>query len=324
MYGIKGANILVTGAAGFIGTSLIHRLVDMEANVTGTIYQRPPQVDNPNVRYLKVDLTRMEDCITACKEQDYIFMCAANSSGANVIENSPLSHLTPNVVMNAQMLAAAYEKKVKKFTFISSNTVYPLTDYAVKEDDVNYKFYKSYHIVAWMKMFSEEMCKMYSNYIKHPMKTLVVRPANLYGPYDKYNRAESKVIAALIRRVADNENPLEVWGDGNDIKDFLYIDDFIDALLKLFSLDADVGPVNISSGKSVTIKDVIKALLEISKQNDVVVNFDTTKPSMIPIRLISNGYIKELVDWVPETTLHEGLKKTFNWYKEFYAGKRLD
>jgi GDP-L-fucose synthase len=324
MQGIKGANILVTGAAGFIGTNLIDRLVDMGANVTGTIYKRYPQVSNPSVRYLRVDLTKMEDCISACKGQDYIFMCAANSSGANVMENSPLSHLTPNVVMNSQMLAAAYEQEVKKFTFISSNTVYPLTDFPVKENDVNYKFYKSYHIVAWMKIFSEEMCSMYSDHIKHPMKTLIVRPANLYGPYDKYNRSESKVIAALIRRVADNENPLEVWGNGNDIKDFLYIDDFIDALLKLFSLDADTGPVNISSGKSVTIKDVIKALVEISEQNGVVVNFDITKPSMIPIRLISNDYIKELVDWVPETTLYEGLKKTFNWYKEFYDGKRLD
>ena len=324
MLNIKGANILVTGAAGFIGTSLIDRLVAMGANVTGTIYKRQPQVNNPYVNYLKADLTNMEDCISVSKGQDYIFMCAANSSGAGVMEKSPLNHLTSNVVMNTQMLAAAYEQKIKKFVFISSNTVYPLTDYPVKEKDINYKFYKSYHIVAWMKIFSEEMCRMYSDNIKHPMKTLVVRPANLYGPYDKYNREESKVIAALIRRFAESENPLEVWGDGNDIKDFLYISDFIDALLKLFILESDVGPVNISSGESVTIKDVIKTLFDIRKKTDIEVNFDTTKPSMIPVRLISNEYIKEIINWNPEVTLHDGLKKTFKWYKEFYAHKKPD
>lgn len=324
MYNIKGSNILVTGAAGFIGTSLIDRLVEMGANVTGTIYTRRPQVNNPNVMYLKADLTKMEDCISVCKGQDYIFMCAANSSGAGVMEKSPLSHLTPNVIMNTQMLAAAYEQKIKKFVFISSNTVYPLTDFAVKEEDVTYKFYQSYHIVAWMKMFSEEMCGMYSNHIKHPMRTLVIRPANLYGPYDKYNRSESKVIAALIRRVAEKENPLKVWGDGNDLKDFLYIDDFINALIKLFSLDSDIGPVNVSSGNSITIKDVIKTLIDISDQSGLEINFDITKPSMIPIRLISNEYVKEITDWHPETTIYEGLKKTFDWYKKFYANKSPD
>jgi len=319
---VRGANILVTGAAGFIGTSLIDRLVSMGANVTGTIYKRQSQVNNAKVRYLKADLTKMEDCISACKGQDYIFMCAANSSGAAVMDKSPLNHLTPNVVMNAQMMAAAYEENIKKFVFISSNTVYPLTDYPVKESHVNYKFYKSYHIVAWMKIFSEEMCGMYSKHIKNPMKTLVVRPANLYGPYDKYNRAESKVIAALIRRFAEDENPLEVWGDGNDIKDFLYITDFIDALLKLFSLDSDASPVNISSGNSVTIKDVIEALVLITKKSDLEVKYDATKPSMIPIRLISNDLIKETINWSPEITLYEGLQKTLEWYKKFYANKR--
>ena len=319
MLSLKGANVLVTGAAGFVGTNLVNRLIAMGSNVTGTLYKKQPQINNPRVNYLKVDLTKFEDCISACKGQDYVFMCAANSSGAAVMENSPLSHLTPNVIMNTQMLAAAYEQKIRKFVFISSNTVYPMTDYPVKEDDVNYKFYKAYHIVGWMKIFSEHMCGMYSSHIKNPMKTLVVRPANLYGPYDKYNYAESKVIAALIRRIAESENPLKVWGDGNDIKDFLFIDDFINALVTLCCIDTEIGPINISTGESVTIKDVIKILIELSGQDELETSFDISKPSMIPVRLISNDKLKKIIEWNPEYTLYEGLKKTLDWYKKFYV-----
>ena len=105
-------------------------------------------------------------------------MCAANTSGAKVIDATPLVHLTPNILMNVNMLEAAYEADVEKFLFMSSNTVYPLTEFPVKEDDVTNEFYKSYHIVAWMKRFTEVVCDMYANKIKKPMKTVVVRPGN--------------------------------------------------------------------------------------------------------------------------------------------------
>ena len=142
----------------------------------------------PDVKYLKADLTNKKDCIKVCSDIDIVYMCAANSSGAAVMEKAPLTHLTPNVVMNSLMLEAAYFNDVKKFIFISSNTVYPVTDYPVEESDTNYNFFEKYHIVGWMKLFSEEMCKMYSTHIKKPMNTLIVRPGNIFGPFDKYNK----------------------------------------------------------------------------------------------------------------------------------------
>jgi GDP-L-fucose synthase len=321
---LKNSKVLVTGAAGFVGTNLIRRLVKEGAQVTGTLNKRPPQEIIDGVNYIYADLTSNENCISACVGQDYVFMCAANSSGAEVMKLAPLTHLTPNVVMNAQMLAAAYAKNIKKFIFISSNTVYPLTDFPVKESDTNFSFFKSYHIVAWMKMFSEQMCDMYSSHVNTPMKTLVVRPANLYGPYDKYNKRESKVIAALLRRFAEGENPLEVWGDGNDIKDFLYIDDFIDALISIFMLDKDLGPVNVASGNSVTIRNIIENLKKISGRENTIIKFDESKPSMIPVRLISNDYLRSLIDWKPHFDIYFGLKSTYEWYLKYYYNKNPD
>jgi GDP-L-fucose synthase len=317
---LKNKKILVAGAGGFVGTNLIEKLLSYGAIVSGTLHKKEPQVNFKSVKYHYVDLTKEADCFKVCRNIDYVFMCAANSSGAGVMEKAPLTHLTPNVVMNSQMLAAAYSNEVKKFVFISSNTVYPLTDFAVEEDDTNYNFYEKYHIVGWMKLFSEKMCQMYSEHIKNPMQTLIVRPGNLYGPYDKYNRSESKVIAALIRRFAEKNNPLKVWGDGSDIKDFLYIDDFIDGLLLSVKLNIN-GPVNIASGIPASIKDVINSMVRITNSSELEIHFDKTMPSMIPLRLISVKKIKNEIGWTSKTSLHDGLKKTLEWYLDFYKTK---
>jgi GDP-L-fucose synthase len=158
--------------------------------------------------------------------------------------------------MNVNMLEAAYEAGVEKFLFMSSNTVYPLTDFPVKEDDVTNEFYKSYHIVAWMKRFTEIICDMYASKINKPMKTIVVRPGNLYGPHDKFDWEKSKVIPALIRRAVEKHDPFEVWGDGMDLKDFLYIDDYIDGMLLAMEKLDDFQPINIANGLAVTIRDI--------------------------------------------------------------------
>lgn len=314
----KNKNILVTGASGFIGTNLIKRLLSLQANVTGVLHKQKPQLRFDKVKYLKKDLTIKKNCLVVCKNIDYVFMCAANSSGAATIQNAPLNHLTPNIVMNAYMLNAAYEKNVKKFAFISSNTVYPVSNNSMKENDSCYKFFEKYHIVGWMKSFSEEMCKMYSQHVNPKMKTLIVRPANLYGPYDKFNPTQSKVIASLIRKFFIKQNPIEVWGDGNDIKDFLYIDDFINGLIKAFTREDILKPINLASSVPVTIKDVIRNLKKISKQKKVSIKYNISKPTMIPIRLISNSYARKIINFRVKYTLYNGLKKTFYWYSKNY------
>jgi len=317
----QGKRVLVTGATGFIGTNLVQRLVGMGTLVRGTIHKKQPPLKIEGVEYIKCDLTIEEDCLKACTDIEYVFMCAANSSGAAVMEKTPLVHLTPNLIMNALMLAAAYSRGVKKFAFISSNTVYPLTDFAVKEDDENFEFFDKYFIVGWMKRFSELMCEMYSTKIKNPMQTIVIRPGNLYGSYDKFNWKESKVIAALIRRAIEKQNPFIVWGDGKDIKDFLYIDDFIDGLLLAFQKTDTFMPINVASGIPVTIREVLAEILTITKHTEADVSFDDTKPTMIPKRMINIERIIELTEWRPTTTMKEGLQKTIDWYRIFYNTK---
>jgi GDP-L-fucose synthase len=314
----KGKRVLVAGSTGFIGTNLCEKLILLGADVRGTIYNHPPKHFNEAIEYLQCDLTQFDDCLGATSGMDYVFMAAANSSGAAVMNNSPLSHLTPNVVMNTYMLAASLENNITKFCFISSNTVYPQLDYPVKEEDASFEFFDKYYIVGWMKRFSEIMCNMYSTRIDNPLNTLVVRPGNLYGPFDKFTLRESKVIAALIRRAIEREEPFTVWGDGMDMKDFLYIDDFVEGLLMSFMSNNDLSTVNVASGSSVSLREVIDLVLHLSGFENPTVKFDITKPAMIPSRYIDISKVKRLTGWEPKTSLNEGINATINWYRSYY------
>ena len=176
------------------------------------------------------------------------------------------------------------------------------------------EYLSKYHVVGWMKRFSEIMCDMYSNHIKDPMKTVVVRPGNAYGPYDKFDPEKSKVIPALIRRAVNKENPFSVWGDGMDLKDFIYIDDLVDGtVLALEKLDGS-DYVNIASGQPITIKEIIKLILKSTGHKDANVEFDESMPSMIPKRMIDISKAREILGFTPRTNISDGIEKTVRWF----------
>jgi GDP-L-fucose synthase len=319
---LKNSKVLVTGGAGFIGINLIQRLLDMGTHVRATLYEKEPVIVDERIEYFKGDLREANFCRKVVEGIDYVFMCAANTSGAQVMATTPLVHLTPNILMNMQMLEASYGAKVKKFLFISTNTVYPLTNFPVKETDVTNVFYESYHIVAWMKRFTEIVCDMYSNHIKEPMKTIVVRPGNLYGPYDKFDVEKSKVIPSLIRKAIERHDPFVVWGDGTDLKDFLYIDDCIDALLLVMEKVDEFETINIASGHSVTIRDVVKEILVATDYKHVTIKYDATKPTMIPKRLIDVSLAENKLGFNAKISLKDGISRTVNWYNEYFKNKK--
>lgn len=319
----KGANVLVAGGAGFIGANLVKRLVALRASVRATIHHKPPVITDKNIDYVKCDLTLMDDCRKVVSGMDYVFLCAANTSGAAVIASTPLVHVTPNVVMNSQMLEAAYFAKVKKFVWLSSNAAYPPSgDRPVKEDELFAgEPYETYYGVAWMKRYTEILCRLYSEKLKNPMPTVVLRPSNIYGPYDDYDFATSHVMAALIRRVVERHKPFEVWGSGNDIRDWIYIDDFIDALILAAEKIESYNPINIGLGKGYSVKQALQIMLELDGFTDARLKFDPSKPSMIPIRLIDTTKAETLLGFKAKTNLREGIKKTIAWYRNSVGAK---
>lgn len=312
----ENKNVLVTGGTGFTGVNLIKRLLDLGANVTATLHRKDPVIVDSRIRYEKVDLTKQEDCISVCKGQDLVFMCAANTSGAAVMEKTPLIHVTPNVLMNTAMLDAAYSSGVKKFLFISSTTVYPLSEMSLIETDATGEFFDKYFCVGSMKMFSETLCKMYSTKIKNPMVTIIVRPGNMYGDYDDFEWETSHSTAALVRRVVERHNPIEVWGDGSDIKDITYISDFIDGLVLAMEKIDKFDIINIAGGHSYSIQETLIMMLMVDHYQDAKIVYDSTKPVMIPKRYIDISKAQYLLGFNPKVSLEEGLTKTIKWYRE--------
>jgi GDP-L-fucose synthase len=317
MTDLNGANVLVAGGTGFIGTNLVLRLLAEGANVRSTRHLSDPKIDEPDVEYIQGDLTIMEDCKTAVDGMDYVFMCAANTSGAAVMTSTPLAHVTPNVVMNAQLMDASYDAEIKKFVFISSSAAYPPTgDRPTREDEMmDGDPYDTYYSVGWMKRYAEILCLVYSKKLRNPMPTVVIRPSNVYGPYDDFDFATSHMQSALMRRVVERHSPLEVWGTGDDVRDLIYIDDFIDGMMLAFEKSSDYMAVNIASGKGHSVKEILSMILTVDGYDNADVIFDPTKPTTIPIRLVDTSYAKSALGFEAKSDLSQGLKTTLDWYR---------
>ena len=318
----SGSNVLVAGGAGFVGINLINRLLLLEANIRATVHRRDPVILNGKIEYIKCDLTKMADCERVVSGMDYVFLCAANSSGAAVMQFTPLVHVTPNIVMNSQMLEAAYYARVKKFVWISSCAAYPPSgDKPITEDELfDGEPYDKYYPVAWMKRYTEILCKMYSEKLANSMLTVILRPSNIFGPYDDFDFSTSHVMAALIRKVIERMDPLEVWGTGDDVRDWIYIEDFIDAMVLATGKIESYTPINIALGEGYSIKEVLQLILEIDGYNNADIQFNTSNPTMISSRLVDTSRAKAILGFEPKIGLGDGIQKTSNWYRsEFLA-----
>jgi GDP-L-fucose synthase len=312
-----GKKVLVTGGAGFVGTNLALALARRGARLRLTVHQNPLQVDLPEAEIVTADLRQPAHCAQAVQGMDYVFLCAAHTSGAAVIRTTPLVHITPNVLINTLMLEAAHKAGVARFCFISSGAAYPPTgDRPVREQEMfDGDPADVYFAAGWMKRYAEVLCRTYAEKIASPMPTVVVRPSNVYGPYDKFDFAVSHVTAALIRRVVERHSPVEVWGTGNDVRDLIYVDDFIDGVLAAFATDRPFLAVNICAGGGHTVRQILQTILKVDGYDNAAVRYDPSRPSTIPVRLMDNSLGRQALGFQARTSLEDGLRRTIDWYR---------
>lgn len=319
--------VLVTGGTGLLGNNVLRRLLNEGHSVYSTWYQRSPDAceffQHDALEWLQADLRIPHDCknIVLWTDFDATIHCAASTSGAGTTASNPIAHVTPNVAMNMYMLEAAHEASVKKFIYPSSTTGYPWdeTEGALPVIEDGYfegEPFDKYFFMGHTKRFSERLCQMYS---RLGMTTVILRPTNIFGPGDKFDPKTSHVLPALIRKVADKENPIEVWGDGMIERDFVYVDDVVDAIILALDYESS-DAFNIGSGINHSIAWVLGFIQAIAKfvygyeQSEVI--FDHSKPSMIPRRRVDLSKAERVLGYHPETAIEEGIAKTFKWYLE--------
>jgi len=314
--------VLVTGGAGLVGGNLIKRLLADGADIRATIHNSPPVVNDNRVEYVKCDLTQREECKQVTDGMRYVFSCAENSSGAAAVSQNPMSFVVPNVLINVQMLEAAYAAGVEKFLWLSSTVGYPPLDHPMQEDEMfNGEPYEKYFFVGWLKRFSETLCCMYGEKLAKPMKTVVLRPTSVYGIGDDFEFETSHVIPALIRKVVERWDPLEVWGTGDDVRDLIYIDDLIDAMVMAMEKVDDYQPMNIGLGEGYTVKEILNMILELDGYDDAKIVFNSSKPSMIPKRLVDTTKAQDVLGFKAKVGIREGLQKTIAWYRSTLESK---
>lgn len=313
---LRGASVLVAGATGLIGSNLIVRLLAEGARVRATLHRREPVIADPRVEYLRCDLTQGADCRRSVEGVEIVFLCAANTSGAATIAATPMVHVTPNILINSQMLEAAYEAKVRKFVWLSSTVAYPVSEQPMREEQMfEGEPFEKYYFAGWTKRFTEILCRMYGEKLARRMATIVLRPTNVYGPNDDFEFATSHVIPAFIRKSVERWDPFEVWGDGSEVRDAIYVDDMVEAMvLAAERLDA-YAAINIGLGRGYSVREILDLVLELDGFRDARVVYNRDRPTMIPLRLVDTTRAQALLGFRARVGLEEGLRRTIDWYR---------
>ena len=323
--------ILIAGAGGFIGGHLAnyfnnsnnYKLICADIKPLDYWFQIFDQSKN-----YSFDLKDYNNCLQATEEVDYIFNMACNMGGMGFIENNKADCMI-SVLINANLLRASVQNKVKKYLFSSSACVYnsqkqkkPFVT-GLKETDAYPADPEDGY--GWEKLFSERMCRHFNE--DYGLDVRVVRYHNVYGPLGTYDGGREKAPAALCRKIIkakiNNQDQIDVWGDGEQTRSFMYIDDCIDGTLKVFENNfTDI--FNIGSEEQVSINQMINIIENISNYK-VIKNYQLDKPKGVRGRSSDNSFVRKKIDWDTKITLKQGLEKTYKWiYDQMTSGTNIN
>jgi len=310
--------ILVTGAGGFIGGHLVKELQNRNYKVRAADikpFSEWFQCSN-NAENFVLDMSVKENCFKMADSVDGVINMACNMGGMGFIENNKALCML-SVLVNTHMLMACKEFKVKKYFFSSSACAYNKNlqnDTAInglKESDAYPANPEDGY--GWEKLFSERMCRHFLE--DYGLDVKVARYHNIFGPNGTYDGGREKAPAALCRKIINsiinNSNSIDVWGDGKQTRSFLYIDDCIEATLKLFHSEHH-GPINIGSEEKVSINEMIDKIEKIADKK-VKRNYQLDKPKGVRGRNSDNTLIRHQLNWEPKFSLYQGLEKTYKW-----------
>ena len=319
--------ILVCGAGGFIGGHLVSHLQENSSNKIVCVDIKPKefwfQIYDQNENY-SLDLKDFSNCLKVTENVDYIFNMACNMGGMGFIENNKAECML-SVLINTNLLRSTLKNKVKKYFFSSSACVYNGSKQketfipGLKEEDAYPAEPEDGY--GWEKLFSERMCRHFNEDFN--LDTRIVRYHNIYGPLGTFDGGREKAPAALCRKIIqakiNKEKEIYVWGDGEQTRSFLFIDDCIKGTMSVFnSKNSDV--FNVGSDEQVSINQMISIIEDIAKYK-VKRIYQLDKPKGVRGRSSNNDFVTNKTAWKPSFTLREGLKITYNWiYKEMTGG----
>jgi nucleoside-diphosphate-sugar epimerase len=315
----KADPILVTGAGGFIGGWLVRYLAESGFTDLRAVdikplehwYQVQRGVDNR-----VADLRSLDDCRRAVDGIQQVYNLACDMGGMGFIEANKAACMI-SVLINTHLLMAAAEAGVRRHFYSSSACVYNValqqtSDVtALREEDAYPALPEDGY--GWEKLFSERMCRNFDE--DYGIATRVARYHNVYGPHGAYAGGREKAPAAICRKVAaaklSGEDEIEIWGDGEQTRSFMYIDDCLLGTTRIMESEIR-DPINLGSSELVTINQLVDIVEEIAGLR-LRRRYDLAAPKGVRGRNSDNTLIRSLLGWEPSTSLASGLEKTFAW-----------
>ena len=300
--------ILVTGGAGMIGRSLVQLLLDSGAQVTIADLTEPQYLPN-GVTFIHTDLRHFKNCLDICSGKNFVFNLAGVKGSPKMCAEQPVDFMVPMLQFNTNMMQAAYESDVDWYLYTSSVGVYAPAE-VFYEDSVWQSFPSpNDRFAGWAKRIGELQAETYKIQYNWD-KISIVRPANVYGPYDNFNPANAMVVPSLIRKTQE-QDVLEVFGDGTQIRDFIYADDVARAMMFVVA-NQITAPVNVGSGTGNTIKEVVDLVVKHSGKTPEI-HWNTSGPTGDKIRLFDTTKLSSY-GFTPSVTLEQGIMKTTEWF----------
>jgi GDP-D-mannose 3', 5'-epimerase len=308
--------ILVTGAGGFIGHHLVTHLKKQGHWVRGVDLKHPEYAASVADEFLIADLREPPAAVAAARGVDHVYALAADMGGMGYISAHHARILHNNALINLNTLEAARVNGVSRYLYTSSACVYPefkQTDAAVtalKEDDAYPA--QPQDAYGWEKLIAERLCMHYRD--DYGIETRVVRFHNIFGPLGTWDGGREKAPAAMCRKVATaklaGRSDIEIWGDGEQTRSFCYIDDCLDGLARLMASDHHE-PLNLGQDRLVTINqlaDIVSAIAGVTLGKRHVPG-----PQGVRGRNSDNSRLRQVLDWEPQISLEEGLRRTYVW-----------
>lgn len=307
----KGRKILVTGGTGLIGRPLVEMLLKEGAKVVVVSLDDPSRAPK-GAKFIQADLREFSNCLEVCEDKDIVFHVAGVKGSPLTAKMQPASYFVPTITFNTNMMEAARRQKVKRYLYTSSIGVYAPAE--VFYENAVWKTFPSDNdrFAGWAKRMGELQAETFK--IEYGWdKISIVRPANVYGPYDNFDPKTGMVIPSLIHRAISGENPLKVWGDGSPIRDFIFSKDVAIGMMLAVEKGVNVA-VNLGSGTRVTIKEMVEIISRNIPGGPIKIEWDKSKPKGDAMRVMDMDRAKKLLGFDYQYSLEQGIKETIRWY----------
>lgn len=317
----QGKNVLVAGGAGFVGSHFVEELRRRGARVRATTHRRALRSSDAGIEILQTDLASEQQCLAACSGMDIVIQAAGSVGAAAVTPVEVMAGIAGNLILNSRLLQSAWAAGCERFLIFGSSSGYPPANHALREDEMwSGPTYTSaaYFGYGWMRRYLERLGEFVA--ANSRLKIALVRPSAIYGRWDNFDPRTSHVIPGLVRRAVARENPFEVWGTGDEVRDFIHVTDFVRGCLLALEKHATCDAVNIGYGQSVTIRELVLCVLRAAGHDGAQVVFNRDRPSAIPVRMIDTGKARRL-GFEPVVSLEDGLRDTVQWYRSSIRGQ---